>query len=128
MNKRMLSLGGLALAGALILAGCGGKEETSNASPETSQAAAGAAKAITLNAKNFEFDQPEIKLKKGETVSITLKNGQGNHAVHIDGYDKDIKGKETVTFTADKAGEFKFFCSIMCGAGHGDMVGKIIVE
>lgn len=130
MTKKWLYAGGLVLSAAMIATGCGGGK--SESSPSPSQAAAGgdagAATAITVNAKNFEFDQKEIKVKKGETVAITLNNTQGNHAMKIEGYNKEIKNKQTVTFTADKAGEFKFDCSIMCGAGHADMVGKFIVE
>lgn len=88
----------------------------------------GAAKAITIDASNFKFDQEEIKVKKGEEVSITLKNSQGNHAIKIEGYDKEIKGNATVTFVADKTGEFKYICSVFCGKGHDEMVGKLIVE
>lgn len=132
MRKIMFGSGAL-LAVALFTAACGGgnggDSAPSSSAPAASQPAAGGeTHAITLTAKNFEFDQTEIKVKKGETVSITLKNGQGNHAVKIEGYDQEVKANKTVTFTADKAGEFKFFCSIMCGAGHNDMVGKLIVE
>ncbi|MCD9020682.1 cupredoxin domain-containing protein [Cohnella sp. NL03-T5] len=129
MNKWIYTFG-VVLAAVLIATGCGGgnsKEEKSAASPVESQAA-GAAKAITIEAKNFEFDQKEIKVKKGETVSITLKNSQGNHGIKIEGYDKEIKKDQTVTFTADQTGEFKFACSIICGKGHAEMTGKLIVE
>lgn len=133
MKKSMYTLG-VVLTAALIATGCGGggnKENKADAAPEAAQAAnldAAGTKAITIEAKNFEFDQKEIKVKKGEKLSITLKNSQGNHAIQIEGYDQEIKGGKTVTFTADKAGEFTFLCSIMCGAGHKDMVGKLIVE
>jgi len=127
--KKWLYAGGLVVSAAMIATGCGGGK--SESSPSPSQAAGGdggATTAITVNAKNFEFDQKEIKVKKGDTVAITLNNTQGNHAMKIEGYNKEIKNKQTVTFTADKAGEFNFECSIMCGAGHADMVGKLIVE
>ncbi|TJY41134.1 cytochrome C oxidase subunit II [Cohnella pontilimi] len=126
MKKWILTLG-LLLTAALVMAGCGGKKSEPASSPAASQAAGGG-KTITVDAKNFEFDQKEIKVKKGETVTITLKNSQGNHGLKIEGYDKEVKGNESVTFTADQAGEFKFECSIMCGAGHKDMVGTLIVE
>jgi cytochrome c oxidase subunit II len=128
MKKWILTLG-LLLTVAFVVAGCGGgdKKSDSAASAVASQATA-AGKSITIDAKNFEFDQKEIRVKKGETVSITLKNSQSNHGLKIEGYDKEIKGNETVTFTADQVGEFKFECAIMCGAGHKDMTGKLIVE
>jgi cytochrome c oxidase subunit 2 len=127
--KKWMALSGLLLAAMLIASGCGGKnKEEASSSPAAEAAGGGAAKAITIDATNFKFDQQEIKVKKGEEVSITLKNSQGNHAIKIEGYDKEIKGNATVTFVADKAGEFKYICSVFCGKGHDDMVGKLIVE
>ncbi|MFC5405995.1 cupredoxin domain-containing protein [Cohnella soli] len=125
----------LVLATAIALAGCGGKNnansgEKASSSPSASQAAgAGAgAQTIEIDAKNFEFDKKEIKVKKGDTVNLSLKNSQGNHSIKIDGYDVVVKANKTTTFTADKAGEFEFVCATMCGTGHGDMKGKLIVE
>lgn len=123
------------LLAAGVLSACGGgdddKEKASapaSASSSAPAAAGGEAKEIKVDAKNFEFDQKEIKVAKGDKVTIALNNSQGNHALKIDGYDVEAKGGKSVTFTADKAGEFKFYCSVMCGAGHADMTGKLIVE
>jgi cytochrome c oxidase subunit 2 len=127
MNKWIYSLG-MVLAAAIIATGCGGGGKENNSATKPAESQGAASTAITINAKNFEFDQKDIKVKKGDTVSITLKNSQGNHAVTIEGYDKVIKVNQTVTFTADKAGEFKFACSLICGKGHADMVGKLVVE
>ncbi|TCZ78157.1 cytochrome C oxidase subunit II [Paenibacillus albiflavus] len=129
MKKWLLSLG-LVFTAVIIVTGCGVKEDTTAASSsiQTDAEASREATVITIEAKNFAFNQKEIKVKKGDNVSITLKNSQGNHAIHIDGYNKDIRNNKTVTFVADQAGQFKFFCSIMCGSGHADMVGTIIVE
>ncbi|MCC3375955.1 cupredoxin domain-containing protein [Cohnella sp. REN36] len=132
MKRKWGMTGATLLAAVIIGTGCGGdgaKESASSpaASPSSAEAG-GAGKAITINAKNFAFDQPEIKVKQGEEVTIKLVNGQGNHALKIEGYDQEIKGNQTVTFKADKAGEFKFECSVMCGKGHADMTGKLIVE
>ncbi|MFC4304091.1 cupredoxin domain-containing protein [Cohnella boryungensis] len=127
--KKWIMLSSLLLAAMLLAAGCGGgknNKEESSASP--SAAAGGAAKAVTIDATNFKFEPGEIKVKQGEEVSITLKNSQGNHALKVEGYDKEVKGNATVTFVADKTGEFKFICSIFCGKGHEEMIGKLIVE
>jgi len=127
--KKWVALSGLLLAAMLVAAGCGGGGDKKESSP--SQAAAGgsgAEQAITIDATNFKFDPGEIKVKQGDEVSITLKNSQGNHALKIEGYDKEVKGNATVKFTADKAGEFKFICSVFCGKDHDKMVGKLIVE
>ncbi|GLX70455.1 cupredoxin domain-containing protein [Paenibacillus glycanilyticus] len=89
----------------------------------------GGSKAITVKATNFEFDQPEIRVKQGDKVTITLDNAEGFHGFAIPDFNVDIKeNKGTAEFTADKAGEHEFHCSVVCGAGHSKMVGKIIVE
>ncbi|MBO9599403.1 MAG: cupredoxin domain-containing protein [Cohnella sp.] len=130
MNKWMYTAVLLLLA-AFVATGCGGGNKDNDKaapSPAASEAAAGDVKAITINAKNFEFDQQEIKVKKGDTISITLKNTQGLHSIKINGYDQVIKPNKAVTFTADKAGTFEFICDTMCGGGHAEMTGKLIVE
>lgn len=113
----------LILATAIIVSGCGKAEDN------TEEAVTGGqTKEFTIDAKNYEFDLKEMKVNKGDTVKITLKNSQGNHAVKFEGYNKEVMGNKTISFTANKAGEFKYACSIVCGAGHDDMIGKLIVE
>ncbi|WP_391119144.1 cupredoxin domain-containing protein [Psychrobacillus sp. L3] len=82
----------------------------------------------TVTAKNFEFDVKEIKAKVGDTVKITLVNDAGAHGIGIDEYNVDIKGGETAEFVVDKAGEYDYYCSLLCGVGHDKMAGKLIVE
>jgi len=120
MKKMMLAFC-LVILSALLLGACGSKD--SGAAEGN-----GEVKEFTIDATNFDFDLKEIKVNKGDTVKITLKNSEGNHAVKIDGYNKEVQGDKTISFVADKAGEFQYECSIFCGAGHGDMVGKLIVE
>ena len=106
----------------------GNEAEKTGHLTEEKRRLASAALLIEVAVVDHEFDQKEIKVKQGETVSITLKNDQGNHGFKLEGYDKEVKNGQTVTFTADKAGEFNFECSIICGKGHADMKGKFIVE
>ncbi|MBN2980796.1 cupredoxin domain-containing protein [Cohnella algarum] len=122
------------MAAALLLAGCGGGEDrkanapADDSAPSASSAAASDVKAVTIKASNFKFDQPEIRVAKGQTIELTLENEQGNHTLKIDGYEQTVKAGKTISFTADQAGEFEFYCDLMCGTGHADMVGKLIVE
>ncbi|WP_336785648.1 cupredoxin domain-containing protein [Paenibacillus sp. MMO-177] len=115
--------------GATNNAGTGTNAGTNAGSNAGNAAAGGGAKAITVKAKNFEFDQPEIRVKQGDKVTITLNNAEGFHGFAIPDYNVDIKENNgTATFTADKAGEHEFHCSVVCGAGHSKMVGKLVVE
>jgi cytochrome c oxidase subunit 2 len=125
MRKFIITIS-LVLAVLLIVSACGGKANE-GASEAVSDSGSGVVKEITINASNFEFDVQEIKVNKGDTVKVTLKNASGNHALKFEGYNKEVKGNKTISFVADKAGEFDFLCSVFCGAGHNEMVGKLIV-
>jgi Nitrous oxide reductase len=131
MNKWILWLGA-ALVAMLALTACGGGENGGSGSAGGADGGGGASggqvKEFTIDATNFAFDLTEIKVNKGDTVKLTLKNSQGNHALKVEGYDKEVKGGKTISFVADKTGEFMYICSIFCGGGHGDMVGKLIVQ
>jgi len=49
----------------------------------------------------------------------------------VDGYDISIEADPgqtaTLTFTAGKAGSFRFRCNVTCGAMHPFMIGKLNV-
>ncbi|MFC5404844.1 cupredoxin domain-containing protein [Cohnella soli] len=137
-KKSTLFLAITALAATMALSACGSKNNDSapsspaaspSASTEASAPAAGGeTKEITIKASNFQFDQQEIKAKVGDTLVITLQNDNGNHGIEFADFGVKIKNGETTTIKLDKAGTFEFNCSIMCGSGHDNMTGKIIVE
>lgn len=121
--KRWIWVVSLVIVAGLVLSACGKAEEGKGATN-----ASGAIKEFTIDAKNYEFDLKEIKVNKGDTVKITLKNSQGMHAVKFEGFNKEVQGNKTISFVADKTGEFKYVCSIFCGTGHDQMIGKLIVQ
>jgi cytochrome c oxidase subunit 2 len=98
---------------------------TSSSSPSASSAQQ---VDIKLEAKDFEYDQKEIHVKKGDKVKITLTSDDGGHGFTIPDYNVTINGNGSAEFTADKAGTFEYHCSVMCGSGHTKMIGKLIVE
>jgi cytochrome c oxidase subunit 2 len=83
---------------------------------------------INVNAKDFEYDKKVITVKKGEKVKITLHSDDGGHGLAIPAYNVNIQGNGSAEFSADKAGTFEFHCSVMCGSGHSNMTGKLIVQ
>ncbi|WP_019536692.1 cupredoxin domain-containing protein [Paenibacillus ginsengihumi] len=80
-------------------------------------------------ATNYQFDQPEYTVKAGETVTVTLQNKEGLHAVEIKGLgiklDNNNKSQQ-VTF--DKPGTYEVICALPCGPGHDQMVTKLVVQ
>lgn len=83
---------------------------------------------ITVNAKDFEYDKKVIHVKKGEKVKLTLHSSDGGHGLAIPAFNVNIQGNGSAVFTANKTGTFEYHCSVMCGSGHANMTGKLIVE
>jgi len=74
-------------------------------------------KEFTLSASNYSYSSNSIRVNKGDTVKITLKNDEGMHDLVIDEYNVRTKllnsgEEETIIFTADKTGTFEFYCSV----------------
>lgn len=89
-------------------------------------------KNITVEAMPFEFNPKEIRVKKGNTVRLTLKNNEGFHDWTLDEFNartKQIQAgqTDTIQFVADKAGTFEYYCSVGNHRQMG-MVGNLIVE
>jgi len=89
-------------------------------------------KEFTLSASSFKYDITEIRVKKGDTVKITLNNTGGMHDWMVAEFNAKTKQitdgqTDTISFVADKAGEFEYYCSVGNHRAMG-MVGKLIVE
>ncbi|MBJ9993058.1 MULTISPECIES: cupredoxin domain-containing protein [Paenibacillus] len=115
----------------LVLSACG-KSNNGTAAPPANNTApstgGGQTKEITVTAKNFAFDPPNIDLKAGDTVKLTFKNKDGVHGFEIPDLNVNLQDGQTATFTVDKAGTYDFNCSIQCGSGHDNMTGTITVS
>ncbi len=89
-------------------------------------------KAFTVTGSSFSFNPSTIKVKKGDSVKITFKNSGGMHDFVLDDFNaktKIIGSGETysVQFTADKAGQFEYYCSVANHRAMG-MKGTLTVE
>jgi cytochrome c oxidase subunit 2 len=107
------------------------KTDANNTTAKTANASAAPAAGvveINVNAKDFEYDKKVITVKKGDKVKITLHSDDGGHGLAIPAYNVNIQGNGSAEFTANKSGTFEFHCSVMCGSGHSNMTGKLIVQ
>lgn len=102
------------------------------ASPTSAPAMESNVKSFTIEASNFKFSLPEIKVKKGDIVKIHVVNKGGYHDWVLDEFNAKtprIQADQTadVEFTANKAGTFEYYCSV---ANHRQMgmKGNLIVE
>ena len=87
---------------------------------------------IHVVAKKFVFVPNEIRVRKGETVTLkfTAPEVPMGFSLTDFGVRTDIvPGKgATLQLTPDKVGSFTFLCDVFCGSGHEDMNGMLIVS
>ena len=92
----------------------------------------GEVKEFKITAKQFQFNPSTIEINKGDKVKLVITSTDVPHGFAITEYGINERlepGKPvTVEFTADKQGTFTTFCSVICGAGHLGMKGKLIVH
>ncbi len=87
---------------------------------------------IKIVAQRFSYTPNEIILKKGEPVRLEFTSLDFVHGFNVP--DLNIRadlppGKvKIINLTPQKAGTYDFICDNFCGAGHEDMVGRIIVK
>lgn len=123
-----------------LMAGCVGQGQTTTTQATLTQATtqptqttipSGSAKVFTITASQFKFDPDTITVNKGDVVTLKMTSIDVAHGIGILDYGINVDlppGQEKdVTFTADKAGTFNFFCNVPCGPGHRDMKGKLVV-
>ncbi len=80
------------------------------------------------------FSPRTITLKKGENVTLLLKNRDVvSHGFYVPGLNlvvKELKAGEVkrLNFTVHESGEYPFYCIVWCSDYHMQMRGKIIVN
>ena len=86
---------------------------------------------IKVTAKRFEFDPPTITVQKGRPVKLVITSTDVDHGIKLEefGINQKIPAKQTINviFTPDRVGRFEFRCSVVCGTGHNDMLGELVV-
>ena len=86
---------------------------------------------IRVEAHQFSYNPGEIKVNRGDQVTIQLVSTDVVHGLYVDGYELSVEAdpgqSATLTFTADKPGSFRFRCNVTCGAMHPFMIGKLTV-
>ncbi|NBI27627.1 cupredoxin domain-containing protein [Chengkuizengella marina] len=87
--------------------------------------------ALVFKAVNWNFDQEEYIIEKGQTLKLSMRNlpGEGKHHVKIEDLGIELlPGEEPVEVTFDEARSYTVICSLPCGDGHETMASTIIVQ
>lgn len=103
-------------------------DQATSASDETSANV----KYFTVTGSSFAFAPSTLTVNKGDTVKIHFVNSGGMHDFVIDEFNartsKLQSGQsEDITFVADKAGTFEYYCSVGTHRQMG-MKGTITVK
>jgi cytochrome c oxidase subunit 2 len=125
--KKIINLAA-ALTFALVLSACGNASESGGSSTAAVPSEEANATEVKLSASNWEFDQAEYKIAKGQPVSFLLENEAGYHGVTIKGLGIDLEADKPEQYTITEAGTYEIICSIQCGSGHSTMKSVLIVE
>jgi heme/copper-type cytochrome/quinol oxidase subunit 2 len=117
-GKSRRGLAALCLAGALLaLAGCAHQPP---------------AVTVRVTMRRYRIEPDEIRLKLGQRVRFEVSSADVQHGFDVPelGIHEPLRpGKPAVfDFTPDRKGVFEMKCGILCGPGHEQMKGKIIVE
>jgi cytochrome c oxidase subunit II len=87
---------------------------------------------IQVTLRKYEFSPGSLRVRKGEKVRLIMAAMDHDHGFKLDDFDINQKIRKGTTaiveFTADKAGTFQFRCSNVCGIGHRNMKGTLVVE
>ncbi len=86
---------------------------------------------VDIKASKFQFTPSTIRLKAGEPVELHLLSTDVLHGFDVPALKINERlnpGKEVVVSFTPKAGTYPFRCSVLCGVGHGEMKGELIVE
>jgi uncharacterized cupredoxin-like copper-binding protein len=130
------------VAGALVIAGCGGNDNNGDGNASTGAAKSagastgtgGSAGPVKLSETEFKIDPANPAVKKAGSVTIDVKNnGQVVHALEVEGPNGEAKTQpipagQSAKLTVDlsKAGTYEMYCPIDNHKAMG-MKGTIVV-
>ncbi len=123
-----LAVGFLLFVTVLAISGC-------VFSPQTARRAASGipVQRVEVIAKQWEFVPNEIHVKANSPVELVVTSVDVDHGIEFTDLDVPLErvpaGRTvTVRFIPDKPGIYNFKCAVLCGLGHDQMVGVLIVE
>ena len=103
----------LSAAAVLVVAGCGGEEESTPVATTD----------VTM-AKSYRFEPKAIQIDAGETVTWT-NDDNFTHTVQVDGrQDHEVGRGESVSIAFDEPGMYHYVCTLH----ERDMDGTVIVK
>lgn len=86
---------------------------------------------LHIQASQYRFEPGTVQVNPGDRVTIELESQDVVHGLSLDGYDVQMTADPgqmaRLSFTAGRAGVYRFRCSVACGNMHPFMIGKLRV-
>ena len=84
-------------------------------------------------AEQFRYVPNQIKVTLNTKVRLILTSSDVTHGFELPQFGiynvQILVGQNTtVEFTANQVGQFQFYCTVFCGAGHADHYGSLTVS
>ena len=118
-----VTLAGIALVA--LCAGCDSATSRTTTAPQNQTD-------INIVMKKWAIVPDTIRVKQGTMVHLHITTPDVQHGFDVKGLNISEPvdpGKTTdIDLLADKPGKYDIECGILCGKGHDDMTGTIIVE
>lgn len=87
---------------------------------------------VTVEARQFAFEPPVLRVNRGDRVRLVVRATDVVHGFLVDGYGREVRVEpgisQQVDFVAERAGKFRYRCSVTCGTLHPFMTGDLIVS
>jgi cytochrome c oxidase subunit 2 len=87
---------------------------------------------IAVTMRKFAVEPRVIRVRRGENVILDVSTVDVLHGFQVDqlGINEPVQPGHPAHIPLDtsKKGDFKVACSIVCGPGHNDMTGEIVIE
>lgn len=83
-------------------------------------------KEFRVDTFRFGYKPNVITVNENDKVKISINNTDTIHGIRI--HDLEISGNDFIEFTAEKSGQFAWYCNNFCGEGHTQMQGTLIVK
>lgn len=88
---------------------------------------------VEITATQWAFSPGQVRVKNGLPVELKVYSADVDHGMEFLDMDVPVErvpaGRTVyIRFLPYRAGEYHFRCAVVCGAGHDEMSGTLIVE
>lgn len=85
-----------------------------------------------INSRQYEYTPRRIEVTQGDRVEIAFTSLDVVHGFYLEGYGLERRAVpgvvQSLSFTAEQAGKFRYRCSVSCGPLHPFMTGEMVVR